>query len=116
MAMGWANRTRKGQEMKATVVPIRPGVPANLNALPDIDTDYTTLVRALVNRLVREYVHGGGKINRLALKANLNPRTVSKLAYYETTRPMWHTVMAVIIALGALKEFSEITARFAARM
>ncbi len=102
--------------MKANVVPIRVTVPVSISTLQDLDTDYTTLVRALVNRLVREYVHRGGRINQLAVKANLNQRTVSRLAYYETTRPMWHTVMAVIIALGALKEFAEITSKFASRM
>jgi len=98
----------------AKVVPIRRGAQvAHLGNSSDIDTDYTTLVRAFVNRLVRDYVKNGGNLNRLALKSSLNRNTVSKLAYYETTHPRWHTVMAVIMAMEAMKEFAEITTRFA---
>lgn len=81
--------------------------------LEDLDRDYTSLVRALVNRLVRDYVVKGKKINSLALKAGLSQATVSRLAYYETARPQWHTVIAVIMALGAMDEFVKITAKFA---
>jgi DNA-binding phage protein len=87
-------------------------IPGNLE---DIDHDYSRLVRAFINRLVREYVKNGGNIRNLALKAGVSPQTISRLAYYETTRPVWHTVMAVIHALYAMEEFADLTVRYAKR-
>ena len=85
-----------------------------LGNLPDIDADYTTAVRAMVNSEVRNYVAGGGQMRALALRAGVTPATVGRLAYYETTRPTWHTTMSVIMALGAFGRFAELTQRWAA--
>jgi DNA-binding phage protein len=90
----------------------RSKTPGNLE---DIDADYSKLVRAFINRLVREYVRDGGKIKTLALKSGVGAQTISRLAYYETTRPTWHTVMAVLKAMEAMKEFADLTTRYAKR-
>ena len=87
----------------------------NAGNLADIDSDYTALVRAFVNARVREYVAGRGNISRLARKAGITSATVSRLAYYETTHPRWHTVMSVITALECMHEFAELTMRYADR-
>ncbi len=55
--------------------------------------------RAVINARVRDYVAGGGRIKTLALKAGLTPATVSRLAYNETTRPQFHTIVVICKAL-----------------
>lgn len=85
---------------------------AALGNLPDIDADWMVMLRAFINGLVRDYVRAGGKINRLALKSGLGANTIHRLAYYETTRPAGHTIFAVIMALDAMPQFEELTARY----
>jgi DNA-binding phage protein len=99
--------------MSAKIVSLPTKVPKSIGNLPDIDGDYTTVVRAFVNSKVRMYVAGKGNMNRLALKAGISYNTVHKLAYYETTHPRWHTVMSVIMALDAMTEFADLTTRYA---
>lgn len=103
--------------MSARIVSIRGGEQRQtpLGNLEDIDADYTRAVRALVNSKVRIYVAGGGRMQALALRAGVTRATVRRLAYYETTRPTWHTTMAVIMALGVFGDFAELTQRHAER-
>lgn len=91
---------------KAQVFDIKTG-----NILKGNISDYepeTIKMRALVNGLVRDYMRRGGKLNQLALKANLSIHTVSRLAYYETTRPQWETIIRICRALDCMKELARI--------
>ena len=109
-------------QMSAKIIRMRPAKRSKQSAqqaalqhlgnLPDIDADFTTAVRAFINHIVREYVMDGGRMNSLALKANLAFATISRLAYYETARPQWHTIMAVIMALDKFDEFVALANRY----
>ena len=68
----------------------------------------TIAMRALVNHLVREYVKGGGRMQALALRSNLSVNTVSRLTYYETTRPQWETIIRICKALDCMHELAKI--------
>ncbi len=81
--------------------------------LQDWDPSYNTQIRALINAAVRDYVGRKGKIRALALQCNLSTSTISKLAYYETTRPAMKTVFAVAEALDLLEEFGELLIHYA---
>ena len=77
----------------SNVIPLQQRTsPGNLR---DDDAPFEIRARAIINARVREYVAGGGKINTLALKTGLAPGTVSRLAYYETTRPQMHTIVVI---------------------
>ena len=71
------------------------------------DSNFTIQARALINAKVRDYMAHGGNITKLRRKcgnAVKTTQTISKLAYYETTRPTWRTVIAVSEALGIMEE------------
>jgi len=79
--------------MTSNVIPLhkreRPG------NLRDDDEPFEIQARAIINARVREYMAGGGRLGVLAVKAGLSTGTVSKLAYYETTRPQMHTIVVI---------------------
>ena len=81
--------------------------------LEDLDSSFTKQVRALINAGVRDYVGKRGKLNSLALACNLSPSTVSKLAYYETARPAWRTVIAVAEALDMMEDIGNLMILYA---
>jgi DNA-binding phage protein len=77
----------------SNVIPLhKRAQPGNLR---DDDEPIEVQARAIINARVREYMAGGGRLNALALKAGLSVATVSRLAYYETTRPQFHTIMVI---------------------
>jgi DNA-binding Xre family transcriptional regulator len=88
------------------VVPIRQHIGNVSDSEPE-----TVKMRMLVNHLVREYVKKGGHMKRLAVRANLNPATVSRLAYYETTKPRWETIIRLCKALDCMDQLANIFRR-----
>ena len=77
----------------SNVIPINKRTrPGNLR---DDDEPFEIRARAIINARVREYIMGGGRLNVLAVKAGLSVGTVSRLAYYETTRPQMHTIVVI---------------------
>jgi hypothetical protein len=77
----------------SNIIPLHKRVePGNLR---DDDEPFEVRARAIINARVREYVTGGGRIDALAHKSGLSKNTVSRLAYYETTRPQLHTVVVI---------------------
>lgn len=83
--------------------------------LSDFENDLTRAVRALINSEVRNYMAKGGKIVALQRKCRNEIKTVqtiSRLAYYETTRPQWTTIIAVARALGITVKIGELMIRY----
>jgi len=94
--------------MSAKVIKLPVKQQSHVGNLSDLDNDLTKQVRVMVNARVRDYIRQGGKLNRLALKANLTVATVSRLAYYETTRPMWRTIISVMEALELYEDIGKL--------
>jgi hypothetical protein len=91
-----------------------------LGNLPDYENTFTNQVRALLNAKVRDYIKvPGNTLTKLAANSHvtaghhLSLSTVSKLAYYETARPAWSTIIAVAEALDALDEVADLMVRYA---
>lgn len=66
-------------------------------------------MRRLVTKQTRRYVQHGGRINQIATRAGVASTTVSKLAYGETKYPRFHTVVAVLDALGFSIKVEQVT-------
>jgi hypothetical protein len=91
-----------------------------LGNLPDYENTFTNQVRALLNAKVRDYIQQkGNTLTKLAMNCHVTPEhhlsmsTVSKLAYYETTRPAWTTIIAVAEALEILDEVALLMVAYA---
>lgn len=54
---------------------------------------------------IRGHLWNSGDWGILAAKANVNPQTISKLAYGETKSPHFFTIFKIMVALGKKDRF-----------